>query len=169
MTNPLDYIRENIEKREKRLTALDHERVTVLAELGAYKDMLTQFNGSTALPKTAAAPPASSPTAFQMSPEWTAIIQALDKRGKSFSAADVILIGKGKGISLTVPSVRSQFAHYTKRGYFRKVARGKYMITPKGREKFGAGTELNQGQLALNENDPSQVTGNGSDTGGGAA
>ena len=136
----LDYLKDAIAEREARLSALDQERLKVEAELGAYREMLAKFQ--TPVPLTTprqSRPPVLSPSSFTMSREWITVFKALDQRaGKSFDAADVEHVGSLNGIHLTTPSIRSQFAHYSERGYLRKVQRGKYTITPKGREKFAA-------------------------------
>jgi hypothetical protein len=132
---------------EDQRADLDRRRLKVESELGVYREMLTRFNGSTALMDVPPATPAKpSPSAFAMSPTWITIFTALDKRGRSFDAAEVEALASGLGQSLSIPSIRSQFAHYLKRGYLKKVSRGKYMITPKGREKFAAAAESLAGE-----------------------
>ncbi len=145
------YIKGNIATREDRLKQIEQERdrldresVKITAELGAYQDMLVKFDGTTALISVPQSYPpprerSASPTAFAMSNEWRIVFLALEQRaGKSFDAADVAHTGAVNGITLTTPSIRSQFAHYSKRGLLRKVGRGKYIITQKGRDKFAS-------------------------------
>ena len=132
----LTYIKDNIASRTDRLAKLDQERVVLVAEIGAFNQMLDAFNGTTAM--AAAKELRTSSSSFTMSKEWVAVFTALDKRGRSFDANDVERIGALTGVQLTIQSIRSQFAHYVKSGHLRKVSRGKYMITQKGREKFAA-------------------------------
>lgn len=168
MADPVSYAQENIDQRRKRLIEIDRERVTVAAELRVFEDMLMKFSeGVSPVQERPSKAPASSAGAFQMSGEWITVLRMLDARGKSFVAADVVRVARGAGITLSVPAVRSQFSHYLKRGYLRKVGRGKYSITAKGREKFvdPNGAETNQGRLALKENEAHRVSPSASDAG----
>lgn len=153
-----NYLEENIQTRESRLATIEREerdlaqrrerlaseKLTVAAELGVYREMLAKFDDDTKLstPWTPSEPTRTpSPSAFTMSQDWVTVFLALDARGKSFDAAAVESAAEANSIKLTMPSIRSQFAHYTEGGYLRKISRGKYAITPKGREKFHAAKE----------------------------
>lgn len=171
MRDQVSYFKENIDQRRHRLQELDREKIAVSAELRVFEDMLLKFTQDEApiepVKAVKASALAAGGSAFQMSKEWKAIFKALDTRGRQFDAADIILVGQSLGFTLTTPSVRSQFAHYTKRGYLRKVLRGKYSITPKGRERFAAeGGETNRGHSVPKGNEDPWDTLGPSEAGG---
>ena len=134
------YLQSKILTLTERLREIDREKLLVMAELRAYEDSLHHFiseKETVPEPKTAAAPkPKGSPSEFEMSKDWLNVMRELCKRGKAFSAGDMVNVGREIGFNTRTTNARSQLAFYAKKKYVRRVQRGMYAITGDGKAVF---------------------------------
>ena len=135
------YIEKQIAERRERLQGNERERLTLMAELRSYEDMLHRLIAE----ETGGQPDQQSPTtkspstAFGITEHWLHVLQSLETHGRSFNAADVIAAASEIDFTPSTANVRSQIAHYAKRGHIRRISRGRYAFTARGRERLREG------------------------------
>ena len=131
------YLETQIEERRVRLLKIDKERDTALAEKRTYEDAL-QHLISDGLNDDVKDTDSGTPPqgGFERSPKWLNIMNKLRDRGRSFDAGDMVNIGEEFGYATKIPNARSQISFYLKKGYIRRVRRGRYSIADKGQEVF---------------------------------
>ncbi|MGC2222094.1 MAG: hypothetical protein WA624_06885 [Methylocella sp.] len=86
---------------------------------------------------------------FQMSTGWLDTLRAINGRGRSFDARDMIAAGAALGFEIKTLNARSQLFQYKKKGIIKRVALGKYALTQKGRDmlqKKGNASATTNGQ-----------------------
>jgi hypothetical protein len=126
-----EYLQMQIATRRSRLASIDKERATLVAELAAYEDALT--NGG-AVEFTA--PKSRKSNELGVSKAWRAILQRL-AQFKHFNASDVRLVAQElyNNETLRKPQtkdgVRAQLSLYAKRGLIRRRGNGSYLLTEK--------------------------------------
>lgn len=131
------YLESQIEERRAHLLKMDKERNAVLAELRAYEDSLQHLISDSSNDDGKGADNGAQPSGgFERSPEWQNIMNKLWDRGRSFDAGDMVSIGEDFGYATKIPNARSQISFYVKKGYIRRLRRGRYSITDKGQEVF---------------------------------
>ncbi len=130
------YIESQIALRRARLLELDRDRLTVEAELRAYEDAMRHLSGTETAETPELSPYHAEPHAagFQMSPGWINTLRAINGRGRSFDAQDMIAAGAEFGFEIKTLNARSQLFQYKKKGIIKRVALGKYALTQKGRD-----------------------------------
>jgi hypothetical protein len=131
------YIESQIALRRARLLELDRDRLTVEAELRAYEDAMRHLSGTETAETPTLSPYHTEPHAgggFQMSPGWFNTLRAINGRGRSFSAQDMIAAGAAFGFEIKTLNARSQLFQYNKKRIIKRVAPGKYAFTQKGRD-----------------------------------
>jgi hypothetical protein len=130
------YIESQIALRRARLLELDRDRLTVEAELRAYEDAMRHLSGAETTETPALSPYHAEPHAggFQMSPGWLNTLRAINGRGRSFDARDMIAAGAAFGFEIKTLNARSQLFQYNKKRIIKRVAPGKYAFTQKGRD-----------------------------------
>ncbi len=163
-----EYLEHQISELGQRLSELDRERISVQSELRAYKNTLERFLSEQKdapeqrkpLASAAAADSPASSSAFKMSSSWVNIFHALHESGKSFNAADIMAMAEKMEFDTKTKNIRAQIFVYKKRGFVRKVNRGRYTVTDKGFARF----EKERGSNALTSEPPQRgdVEGNGS-------
>lgn len=131
------YLTSKAESLRQRLIELDREKLTVTAELRAYDDMLHRLEfEEIEQAQQAKEKPKGTPTEFEMSKDWLRVMQELCKRGKSFSAGDMVQVATENGFGTKTTNARSQLAFYRKKKYVRRIERGLYSITSEGKAVF---------------------------------
>ena len=128
------YLTSQIDSRRARLQILDQERLKVLAEIGAYEDMLAHLRDSERAMPTKPTEAATDPRGIteavnQLSPAWRAILAALVHR-TNFNTSRVLMVAKQQGVATTEVNVRSQLSIYTNRGILDRIGTGLYCLTP---------------------------------------
>ena len=136
------YLESQIAERDQKIASLEKEMLKAKAQRSAFVDALAHLDegnsadGSTGDHGGEPSAPTRKPTpsTSQMSEHWADILKRLDQAGHSFGAAEVQATAKDVGKSMSVPNVRSQIAYYKQRKVFRRVAKGRYMLTDAGRD-----------------------------------
>lgn len=133
------YLEAQIFQRDRRIQEIETELLTLRAERRAFADALMHMDIDMAPVVSAPAPqaaPKKQPTAtsFQLTDHWARILETASGAGRSFDAADLVNAAKAIGHDLTTPNVRSQIAYYHKRKVFRRVNKGRYVLTDVGKD-----------------------------------
>ncbi len=138
-----EYIESQISERRNRIASLEHDLLTIKAEVSAYEDMLRHIDDE---PKNVRSNEPGDPgkrnvpsrkatsTSFQLSEHWAKILRILAASGRSFDASDIVEAADRVGKSMKTPNARSQIAYYKKKKVFRRIQPGKYILTDTGRE-----------------------------------
>lgn len=133
------YLEAQIAQRDRRIQEIETELLTLRAERGAFADALKHMDIDVVPVVPAPAPhaaPKKAPTAtsFQLTDHWAKILATASGAGRSFDAGDLVSAAKAIGHDLTTPNVRSQIAYYHKKKVFRRVNKGRYVLTDVGKD-----------------------------------
>jgi hypothetical protein len=167
------YLEAQIAMRDRRIQEIETELLTLRAERGAFAEALKHMDIDV-VPMVAASAPSAAPkkpptaTSFQLTDHWARILATVSGTGRSFDASDLVNAGKAIGHELTTPNVRSQIAYYHKKKIFRRVNKGKYVLTDVGKEmiKNAKGPDAStsgpfaEGEAGLREKSPNPVSSN---------
>jgi hypothetical protein len=165
------YLETQIANRDRRIQELETEILTLRAERGVLAEALKHVEVEVvaehpAPPVVVVQKKPATATSFQLSDHWAKILSTVSATGRSFDAADLINAGQAIGHVLTTPNVRSQVAYYHKKKVFRRVNKGKYVLTDVGKDmiKNAKGPDaptpgpLSEGEAGLPEKSPTGPT-----------
>lgn len=129
------YLETQISMRDARIREIETELLTLRAERRAFADALKHMDIDAVLTVIPPAVPTKAPTAtsFQLTDHWAKILASVSGAGRPFIAADLVNAAKAIGHDLTTPNVRSQIAYYHKKKVFRRVNKGRYVLTDVGK------------------------------------
>lgn len=138
-----DALRAKISQKRKRLTALDHERVVLEAELRAYEDALKLIAPGEAgniADSIGLSNRQRVPRPRRLSDEWSrALAQFVPNHREAFDIDAVLAAANVVGLNPTRGNVRSQMAAYVGRGLLERVNEGSFRLTDAGLSEFSHG------------------------------